>query len=226
MKSPSPNPGAFIYKQGLLDEEELGVAAALAEGVKATRVPVHNAGRYAELQWFQVELDQAWPIADKLLQVLGAKNPEMLVFYYLEPGAYLHPHRDLTGASLNNRLRFHVPVITHDDVEFHVHGQRVRMAPGDLWCLDTSYVHSVHNKSNVTRVHMIVECAITDEIRRNIPSGFRQKIHSIHYASILAAKFIQAIVVNSIKDPSYFKDQIAMIFRFVGWRFLGRGRAS
>ena len=31
------------------------------------------------------------------------------------------------------------------------------MRPGELWTLDTSYQHSVRNRSNQVRVHLVVE---------------------------------------------------------------------
>ena len=37
-------------------------------------------------------------------------------------------------------------MITNPGVDFRVGGNRVRMEPGDLCCLDTSYRHSVPNQ--------------------------------------------------------------------------------
>jgi aspartyl/asparaginyl beta-hydroxylase (cupin superfamily) len=130
----------------------------------------------------------------------------------------LHPHRDLTGASMNNRIRFHVPVITNPGVEFIVNNEMIKMAPGDLWCLDTSYIHSVRNKGNETRVHIIVECNINHEIQKRLPNDYRAKLHSFNYALILGRSFIKAIFVNSIKNPKYFFEQMNMVYTFIKWR--------
>lgn len=220
------NPGAFVYSPALLDPLEIEQAAALSKKLYADKTSVHKDGKYTDLQWFQAELNPDWPIARKLLDFLGATDPELLVFYYLEPAAHIHPHRDLTGASLNDRLRFHVPVVTNENVDFRVSGERVRMNPGDLWCLDTSYEHSVHNGGHATRVHIVIECAITPEIRANIPGGLKAKLHSFKYAVILGASLVKALAVNAIKDPAYLKAQLRMVAKYISWRFLGTSRAQ
>lgn len=158
-----------------------------------------------------------------MLDCLRTEKPELLVFYYLELGAKIHPHRDLTGASLNNRIRFHVPIYTNPGVKFTVSGETIKMIPGDLWCLDTSYVHSVENLGNESRVHLIVECGINDKIRTKIPNGLDAKLHSLNYAVILAASLVKALVVNSIRDPKYFKSQMGMVWKFIKWRVLKIG---
>lgn len=218
------NYGAFIFEADLLSPVEIEEAAELARMLQNEKRPVHDGGRYGDLQWHQVDLDPDWPIARKILDQLDAIDPELLVFYYLEPGAYIHPHRDLTGASLNDRLRFHVPVITNPDVDFRVSHERVRMTPGDLWCLDTSYRHSVHNGGSETRIHIVVECTITPKIRAKSPRGIRAKVHSLTYATILVYSLAKALVVNSFKDPAYLKAQLGMIARYIRWRFLGTER--
>ena len=35
------------------------------------------------------------------------------------------------------------------------------MRPGELWALDTSYEHSVRNRSNQVRMHLLVEVVAT-----------------------------------------------------------------
>jgi len=97
----------------------------------------------------------------------------------------------------------------------------MRMQPGDLWCLDTSYVHSVNNGGTETRVHIIVECNINPSIRARMPNSLKTKMHSAAYVSILGGSLAKSFLVNAFRDPAYFKAQMGMIRRFVGWRFFG-----
>lgn len=159
-------------------------------------------------------------LCQRILDTLGVEKPELFVFYYLDPGAYLHPHRDLTGATLNNRIRFHVPVITNSKVEFIVDGDKVVMTPGDLWCLDTSYVHSVKNSGDDVRIHIIVECNINKQIRSRLPSGIKPALHNLSFIVILFSHTIKALMVNSLTNPKYFKEQMKMIIKFIKWRIL------
>ena len=217
------NPGAFVYSANFLTPAEITEAAALASDRENARTAVHEIGKYSDLRWFQVPLDPTWPIAKKMLDKLDVSQAELLVFYYLEPGAVLHPHRDLTGASMNDRIRFHIPIVTNDNVEFVVNGEKIRMATGDLWCLDTSYTHSVRNDGDRTRVHLIAECAISPEVRKVLPCGVSAKLHNAHYTAILAVRFMKSVAINAVFDRANFRGQMGMIRRFIGWRFFGKG---
>lgn len=214
------NNGAFVFEEAILTPTEVAEAAELADQLSETRRSVHASGAYAHLKWFEVGLDPEVPFCRKVLDALDIEQPEVLGFYYLEPGAKIHPHRDLTGASHNDRIRFHVPIVTNPDVDFRVSDERIPMAPGDLWCLDTSYKHSVANMGDRSRVHLIIECAISDKIRVALPRDLKARLHGVGYAAILGAKFAEAVVKNSISNPAYFKAQMGMVARFIRWRFL------
>lgn len=217
------NRGAFVFRRDFLDATELAEAAALARSLADQKRNVHSRGRYAGLQWFQVDLDPVLPICAKLLAELDIPTPNLLVFYYLEPGATIHPHRDLTGAGLNNRIRFHLPIVTNPDVDFRVSGDRVRMMPGELWCLDTSYRHSVHNGGAESRVHIVLECDITPQLRQRLPRDLGAQLHNVWFVGVMGLQFAKALAKNAVTDPAYFRDQMKMVRRFIGWRFLGRG---
>jgi Aspartyl/Asparaginyl beta-hydroxylase len=214
------NNGAFVFENNILTDDEILEAKELALKMVDKKSSVLGGSKYADYRWFQVNLDQDWSISQKILSNLGVEKAELLVFYYLEPGASIHPHRDLSGAGLNNRLRFHVPVVTNPDVDFRVSSERISMAPGDLWCLDTSYKHAVTNGGTETRVHIVVECYITPEIRSRVPNNLATKLHSAAFVMIMASLFARSVIVNTFKDRAYLRDQFSMIAKFIGWRFL------
>ncbi len=212
------NNGAFIYEKNFFSAQELERIVSMARSFELNKSCVHESGKYANLKWFKVDLSSELDFCQKILKYLKSNNPELLVFYYLDPGAKIHPHRDLTGAGLNNRIRFHIPIITNPEVRFIVSGERVNMLPGDLWCLDTSYVHAVENNGAEARVHIVIECNINEEIKRRIPAGVSAMIHNVSYIAILFASFLKALLINSMRDPKYFVAQMKMVFKFVGWR--------
>ena len=215
------NNGAFIYKHSLFSASEISDLSVLADLYFASKKPVHSSeGSYGNLKWFQADFPRDSIYADRIYNALNVQCAELLVFYYLEPGAQLHPHRDLTGASLNSRIRFHVPIITNPDVEFVVSGDLIKMEPGDLWCLDTSYIHSVRNMGTATRVHIVIECAINQSIRSKMPSGLKRFAHNLWYMSILGVSLLRSLFINSYKNPKYFREQMSMIWRFLKWRIL------
>lgn len=215
------NYGAFIYKKEVLTTSELNDVAKLALNFYDERKSMHESGKYASLGWYKYSLDPDLEFVKKLLKSIGVDKAELIDFYYLNPGAVLHPHRDLTGASLNNRLRFHVPVITNPKISFRVSDEKMNMMPGDLWCLDTSYVHSVRNDGDESRVHIVIECDVSDQIKKNIPNDWKSKLHSIYFAAVMVGELCKALVINLFKDPKYLYIQMKMVVRFIKWRFFG-----
>lgn len=187
------------------------------------KTSVHDGGKYGDIQWHKIELDpNVHSFMSEIYSFLGAEKDGICVFYYLSPGAVLHPHRDLTGASSNARIRFHVPIITNEKF-FNVSKQRVIMAEGELWALDTSYLHEVKNESDFTRVHIVIECPINKSVSSRLPAkiwlaGFMMFIFLV----ILLLSFIKSVFINVWKDPKYFLAQMRMIKKFVSWRVFGK----
>ena len=85
------------------------------------------------------------------------------------PGPPFIPTATCRGNRPFGRLRFHVPIVTHPEVEFVVGGKRVDMRPGELWALDTSYEHSVRNRSDQVRVHLVAEVVANDWVWSLLP---------------------------------------------------------
>ena len=66
------------------------------------------------------------------------------------------PHVD-SGYSLMHCRRIHVPIQSTDEVEFTVGGEQRVMKEGELWEINNAREHSVVNKGNESRVHLIVD---------------------------------------------------------------------
>jgi len=66
------------------------------------------------------------------------------------------PHVD-NGFSLLNCRRIHIPVQSTDGVEFTVGGEQRVMKEGELWEINNAREHSVVNRSDKERVHLIID---------------------------------------------------------------------
>jgi len=73
----------------------------------------------------------------------------------LPPGGVIAPHCDQHILAQVHRL--HVPLVTHDDVEFVIGGGAFHLAPDRLYDLNNVVTHAVYNRSNVMRVHLLVD---------------------------------------------------------------------
>ena len=100
----------------------------------------------------------------------------------LGPGGWIHEHRDFKGSVPLGLVRLHVPIATHPDVEFYVNGIRMYLGPGEVWNVDTSYPHRVANNSTVSRVHLVVDVELNDEMRALLPKrDIRDRLHATHF---------------------------------------------
>jgi len=74
----------------------------------------------------------------------------------LKPQGVIPTHID-TGYSLMNCRRIHIPIHSTERVEFIVGGEPQVMKEGELWEINNAREHSVVNKGDQGRVHLIVD---------------------------------------------------------------------
>ncbi len=77
--------------------------------------------------------------------------------FRLGAGAIITEHTDGGLGYQDGQVRFHVPIITSLEVDFRLAGQRLDMRPGEVWYADLNQVHSVHNRSGIDRVHLVID---------------------------------------------------------------------
>lgn len=75
----------------------------------------------------------------------------------LGAGAYIKPHTDNCLGYEDGCFRIHIPVITNPDVEFILDNQRLLLNEGECWYIDANFTHSVANKGNKDRVHLVID---------------------------------------------------------------------
>ncbi len=98
-----------------------------------------------------------WPAVVWARRQTGAQGPlctSMLA--RLLPGQHITPHTDSAPFFAAAR-RFHVPLLTHPDVDFEVDGARVPMVASHLVEIDNRRHHAVSNRSLEPRVHFIFD---------------------------------------------------------------------
>ncbi|MBS1794886.1 MAG: aspartyl/asparaginyl beta-hydroxylase domain-containing protein [Acidobacteria bacterium] len=80
----------------------------------------------------------------------------------LGAGGKIREHRDYFMGAEHNCLRLHIPIATSDGVGFYHEGERVPMRAGELWYLDFGRLHSVENNGPTDRVHLVIDCGVSD----------------------------------------------------------------
>jgi len=104
----------------------------------------------------------------ELLEALGAPLLAARLLY-LDRGGNHALHRDPIGFPVGG-IRIHLPIVTHQDAEMWLGGERMRWAAGELWYADFAFPHRLANPSPVVRVHLVVDVTITDALLSLFPA--------------------------------------------------------
>ncbi len=80
----------------------------------------------------------------------------------LAPGSLIKEHTDLDLSFEQGTVRIHIPVTTNDGVDFRLNGVRCPMPAGSTWYLRLSDPHSVANRGDSDRVHMVIDAKAND----------------------------------------------------------------
>ncbi|MDX1498487.1 MAG: sulfotransferase [Woeseiaceae bacterium] len=92
-------------------------------------------------------------------------------FMRLAPGADVPSHSD-GNYSWRNRVRIHVPIITDPAVMFSSVGNiDVHMRQGEAWIFDNWRQHAVYNRSDVERIHLVIDTVGTSRFWNIAESG-------------------------------------------------------
>jgi len=74
----------------------------------------------------------------------------------LAAGAEVTPHADI-NYYWRDRVRVHIPVLTHPEVRFICGDSEVNMAAGECWIFDTWRPHRVINPVEQERIHLVAD---------------------------------------------------------------------
>jgi len=220
------NYGAFIVDSNFLSSKELTKCIDFSDNEAKKRQRVYDEkSHYGHIDWFSIKIKSNNFVIKKFCKrfKLNPEDISLAVFYYLDPGAYIHPHRDLSGASLNSRLRFHIPVVTNSKLKFLVNKEKVIMKPGELWILDTSYEHSVHNLGEKHRVHIVIDAPINKELKQLLPSDLKSRIHTVKFFFWGLKKIILSLLIDFWRNPKHFIDQMKYVLNFLKKKLKGKG---
>lgn len=72
-------------------------------------------------------------------------------------GAEIKPHRDYELGYEDGHFRLHIPIVTNNKVQFILNDEQLKMLPGECWYTNVNYIHSVTNKGNEDRIHLVID---------------------------------------------------------------------
>jgi hypothetical protein len=108
----------------------------------------------------------------------------------LEPRANIFEHYDKEESLDAGVARLHVPVVTNDQVDFFLAKRRQRWKAGELWYGDFSFPHHLCNRGRETRVHLVLDCVVSDQLLSLFPAGYADKTRlRAAYRSLMLTEF-------------------------------------
>lgn len=113
-------------------------------------------------------------------------------------------HTD-SGDYLNTVRRFHIPIITNDNVFYTVNGEKINMKQGECWEINNRKPHSVDNNSNEDRVHLLIDIMPEPEFRtiNSLPTSSKIKVIEKFITEEDAKSFIDYINDNHLNNYKF-----------------------
>lgn len=78
----------------------------------------------------------------------------------LTPGSRINEHTDFDLSLEQGFARLHIPMVTNMQVDFRLNGTRVVLQEGECWYLRLSDQHSVENRGQADRVHLVIDAQV------------------------------------------------------------------
>ena len=146
------------------DSEWCGIALHSVDGNERDL----SGGRGAETSYFRfTPAAELTPYMRSIAEGLGAPLRAVRLLF-LPPGGVIHPHTDNLPLKIGHPCRLHVPIRTNDLVQFQIGEYLCNWKPGELWYADFTIVHTVINRSKETRVHLVIDIVLNEQVEKVI----------------------------------------------------------
>ncbi len=83
----------------------------------------------------------------------------------LNAGAIIKQHRDADLCFEKGEVRIHIPILTNHDVEFYLADDKLELKEGDCWYMNFNLPHRLHNKSNINRIHLVIDALVNNWVK-------------------------------------------------------------
>ncbi len=218
------NTGALLLLKSFLNDREIDQIVARLESLPQDQWNlVHETGDYHSDNWQVIHLIkdnvptkyfEMFPELNKFREWCKA-HIDILVFYKVKPDSKLHRHRDLSGTLEVGRLRFHIPLKTNDQCIFEVSKKPLKMLKGDVWALNTSYLHAVENNSQQDRIHLVAQVEVNEWAWSLLPKrNIIYYLHAAFFGLIVAQKVLVSMLTNPMIIKKRFHQGVFFIKRF------------
>ena len=93
----------------------------------------------------------------------------------LNAGAIIKEHKDHELCYEKGEVRIHIPVRTHELVEFYLDKERINVKEGECWYMNFNLPHSIVNNSDIDRIHLVIDAKVNDWAKRIFDDSTNKK---------------------------------------------------
>lgn len=119
------------------------------------------------------------PYMEEIIDSFPSK-PRRVRLMQLLPGENIYWHYDPDESLDRKHIRLHVPVFTHDRIQFQIGHEDCRWQAGDLWYGDFTFPHRLYNAGDSQRVHLVMDFESNSDIKSIFPETFLQGVTRRH----------------------------------------------
>lgn len=124
---------------------------------------------------------------------------------FLPPGKKIEAHHDKGFSWAKGHVRLHIPIVTDPGVKFHIGEESVYWPAGQLWFGDFNQSHWLHNQSDIVRVHIVMDCFVTNELLSLFPEDAVNAIRNATAIKTFDAWRSAANIVDPAVYTGFFK---------------------
>jgi len=138
------------------------------------------------------------PALRSLVTRVGLQHVTGVRYFNLAPKSKLHRHRDMYGNLLFGIIRIHIPIRTNPLAIMEVEKKCYHLGLNELWCIDTSGLHSIWNDGHENRIHIVIDVKRHPETEKYFPRWSPSVItHLAYFLMIVAWK----VARDSVYQP-------------------------
>lgn len=115
------------------------------------------------------------PYMEEIIDSFPCK-PLRVRLMQLLPGENIYWHHDVDEAVDLKHIRLHVPVFTHDQIQFQICHEDYRWRAGQLWYGDFTFPHRLYNAGESPRVHLVMDFESNSEIKTIFPKALFERV--------------------------------------------------
>jgi hypothetical protein len=153
-------------------------------------------------------LDKAPYLAEVLDSIPAQLRSSRLMA--LGPGASCNEHSDNKYGPLWGTARVHIPVVTTPGAKLFIDRKLHQWQPGTFWFGDFSKPHRVENTDDISRVHLVTDTLLSEELVALFPAADRARL-------IEQALINRPLVPLAAEELGQFRVRFALPRSFANW---------